>query len=120
MAEYLLDYFRELAASGCFVPAYPSAEHHPQHASQLRAMAGAEIDAERRLQMHALLGLALSDAEGRRRLTAQSRFQQKCEATLLRAARLARREGSAAAAHAAAFAERSHIFREPKDLDLVP
>ena len=55
VAEYLLDYFRELAASGCFVPAYPSAEHHPQHASQLRAMAGAEIDAERRLQMHALL-----------------------------------------------------------------
>ena len=29
-------------------------------------------------------------------------------------------QGSAAAAHAAAFAERSHIFREPKDLDLVP
>ena len=113
VAEYLLDWLRETEASGCFMPVYPSLTHRTAHATQLRLMS----TDEHRLQMHALLMLALEDvasgagggahdAEGAAARASSNSFKRRCESMLRKVPRV--KQG--------AWARRTHIFKQVWDL----
>jgi hypothetical protein len=113
VAEYLLDWLRETEASGCFMPVYPSLTHRTAHATQLRLMS----TDEQRLQMHALLMLALEDvasgagrsvrgAEGAAARASANSFKRRCESMLSKVPRV--KQG--------AWARRRHIFKQVWDL----
>ena len=106
--EYLLDMVRERQAAGCFTAVYPSIRHFAEHSQLLENMARthenrtAARHVRRRQQLHALLGIVLSDLEDGN----SSRFRDRCRHMLDTVPRV--QEGS--------WARRTHIFREIWDI----
>ena len=127
--EYLLDTLRERHAAGCFTPVYPSLHHHAKHTAQLEVMekANPRRGGLRRLQMHTLIGIILADLDaessagrgggvgevgaggggfGATAAGGGGSFERRCKQMLREVP--PGREG--------AFAKRTHIFKDLRDL----